>query len=102
MADPSLVQKLLYLAGKRAPAEHRGWLADLLDDKGPRRGLLLSAPNALVAVVVALFSLLLGDSGFAIVLLILAVVILVAGALVAPLTNYRARLLARKNGITAT
>jgi len=97
--EPSLLQKLVYLGGRRAPDDHRHWVAAVLDAEERRRGLLLVLPNVLVMSLFALLSLLVSDPGFALILAIGAGAIVVAAATIPGVSSRRARLIVRKNGL---
>jgi hypothetical protein len=64
-----------------------------------RLGVLLGLPNALVMLLAAAFSVLIGDSAFAAVWAIGAAVMLVGGVALPGMTRRRASRIAAKNGI---
>lgn len=99
MSSPSLLQKILYLGGKRAPEDHRAWIEGVLGAGERRTGLMLAVPNAVLMAVVAALSLFVGDLGYAVFLVAAATVVLVAGAAIPAITRSRARKLAAKNGL---
>jgi hypothetical protein len=97
---PSPVQKLLYLSGRAAPNEHRGWIHGVLRMQSPRRlGMLLALPNALILIVVAVVSILLGDKRGLAIFVAGAALVMITGALVPALSRARSAKLASKNGL---
>ena len=98
--NPSWLQKFLLLAGKRASSEHLDWVAGILALDSRPRGFLLALPNAVIVLVLSVFSAISADDKtFAILWALAAIVILAAGALVPALSASRARHVARKNGL---
>jgi hypothetical protein len=98
--EPSAFRKILYLGGKKAAAEHRPWLERVLGTTPPAKlGVLLGLPNALIMLVAAAFSILIGDSTFAVVWAIGAAVMLVGGVALPGMTRRRASRIAGKNDI---
>ncbi len=92
-------QKLLYLGGKRAPGEHRDWIAGVLGGDERRAGLMLAAPNAVILSIVAILSLFTGDGVFAGFLIGAALVVLLVGFGVPAVSRRRAERIAAKNGL---
>lgn len=99
MSDPTHVQKLLYLGGKRVSnEEHREWLMGILDGQDQRKlGALLALPNALVMMIFALLSFAIGDLSYGIFLIAGATVVLITGASIPFLIRGRTKNLTRRN-----
>ena len=63
MDTPSVLQKLSYLGGKRAPNDHHPWIAEFINlSDGRRQHLLLSIPNSLIMAMFALLAVIFGDN----------------------------------------
>lgn len=102
MTQPSLVQKLLLLGGRRASSEQRDWLAGVVSMDSRPRGFLLALPNAAIVVVLSVLSAVSRkDMTYAVLWAVAAVIILAAGSLVPALSLSRARRVAKKNGLPA-
>jgi hypothetical protein len=100
--NPSWIQKFLLLAGRRASSEHRDWIEGILSLDSRPRGFLLALPNAVIVLVLAVFSAVSADDmTFAILWAFAAIIILAAGAMVPRLSASRARHVAKKNGLSA-
>lgn len=102
MDEPSLLQKLVYLGGRRAPNNHRHWIVAVLGTEHRRRGLLLALPKVLLLSVLAPLWVLVLDTGFALILVIGAGAMVLSAATIPALSSHRARQIARKNGLPTT
>ena len=100
-AQPSWAKKLLYLAGIRAPAQDRHWVAGIIHDTAARRrGLLLALPNVTIMAVFGVLSLATStNSTFTIITFCGALGTAAVGFISQSIESRRTRWLARRNGI---